>query len=114
MLCLFLICFLRTFNWKVSSLFETDGMSWADSNPYSSFGLSAASAVYALIWIGQSECLQKGSSFFMIAIVAANLLLISSLLDVFIPSSHPKYVADLCFLTKLLSGSTILAFWVVC
>jgi hypothetical protein len=50
----------------------------------------------------------------MIAIVAANLLLISSLLDVFIPSSHPKYVADLCFLTKLLSGSTILAFWVVC
>ena len=56
--------FLSTFSWNVSSLLDTEGISCADSNPYSSFDLGTASAVYTLIAVSQLLCLQKVSSFF--------------------------------------------------
>ena len=58
---------------------------------------------------GQFQCLQKESRCFMIAIIAANLLLMLSLPIVLIHIPHPGYVADLCFFTRLSSGTTILA-----
>ena len=102
--------FLNTFSWKVSNLLDTDGISCADSNPYSSVDLSTASAVYTLIAVSQLLCLQKVSSFFIVIMQSANLLDSSSLLFVLIPILHPRYVASLTFGTFALSPKYMLAF----
>ena len=105
--------FLSTFSWNVSSLLDTEGISCADSSPYSSFDLSTASAVYIFIAVSQLLCLQKVSSFFIVIMQSANLLDSSSLLFVLIPILQPRYVASLTFGTFVLSPKCMFAFWCV-
>ena len=65
--------FLNTLSCSVSNNFATDGISCAESSPYRSFDLSTASAVYTFNDVLQLLCLQKVSSFFMVAVVIANI-----------------------------------------
>lgn len=74
--------FLNTFDWNVSTLFSYREDK-SDPNPYSSFDLSTASAVYFAIATPMLLRLQDRSSFVIVMRQSANLAESSSLLLVF-------------------------------
>ena len=85
-----LIIFLNTFNWHASYLFSAEGISCADSSPYSTLDLNTASAVYGFIAVSQLLCLQQVSIFSIVIMQSANLLDNYSRLFVSILILHPR------------------------
>ena len=106
--------FLNTYSWDVRTPFHMDGVGCADPRPYTSFDLSAASAVYMFIAVSDLLCLQSTSSFSIVIMQSASILDSSSLLLVSTPTLHPRYVASHSLGTSVLPLQCMFEIMVCC